>query len=96
MRDDVYWTDRAKGQEYAEYVATRDALIEAGLSPLYGGTKGHGFWIEGMRKPNDGETGNAAFFSIRECERLLESRRSANVSAKSPNPLDGGRVFIYS
>lgn len=64
--DDVYWSRRPKGQQYAEYRQAVDCLLAAGKEAIYGGTKGHGFWVDGERKPDDGETGNAAFWSVAE------------------------------
>jgi hypothetical protein len=72
-QDDCYWSGREKGERYAEYVAVRDALVAAWMEPVYGGTKGHGFWIRGFSKSNGGETGNPAFFSPAECLATLRS-----------------------
>jgi|AGTN01.3.fsa_nt_gi hypothetical protein len=72
--DDIFWTGRKHqfARTYAEYARTRDALSAAGVTHLYGGSKGHGFWLPDLPdKPSGGDTGNLRFFSIRECGELL-------------------------
>jgi hypothetical protein len=73
--DDVFWSEyrkRTMAGRYVEYTAARERLQLAGIDYLYGGTKGHGFWLDGP-KADDGETGNPFFWSIAEVNRRLDA-----------------------
>jgi len=75
--DDIFWHGGRKvdlKDQYAEYRDARDRLITAGFEVTYGGTKGHGFWVADTVKPDDGETGNPHFWSIREVDGLLAGK----------------------
>lgn len=72
--DDIYWNEKrrcVKPDLYAEYCQVRDDLIRFGAAVLYGGTKGHGFWIGGVMKKFDGDTLNPHFWSMREARQLM-------------------------
>src|SRR5262245_31434120 len=80
--DDCYWYGRKLGPKYAEYRELRDKMAERGWKALYGGTKGHGWWIGDKIKSDEGDTGNPSFWSPREVRKLLATRPLSELFAE--------------
>lgn len=64
--------EQLKAQREAEALSMTLRLVSKGFEPMYGGSKGHGFWIKGQKHSNLTKSNlNPCFFLMRDCEALL-------------------------
>jgi hypothetical protein len=69
---DIEYLNWRPEPKYREALDTLLKLREAGFEVLYGGRKGNGFWIRGLKTPR-----GTYFFTVKEAVKLLKETKTA-------------------